>query len=161
LRSHLSHLFKREHDTLSRRRSQSDAGDVENLGRDFFRFKICPCTSPSKHIMGIDDRPKLSLTPPRVHCRCLRGRSKAADGHHTIARYGVRGPPIDPGCAADRSSIVFHSTRHTTNTLLHGRVPDQVMDAITGHDDTSVSSHYGETELAVMAAAIETYIPVA
>jgi integrase len=57
--------------------------------------------------------------------------------------------------------LVFHSTRHTVKTFLRGRVEQDVSDAITGHDDGSVSFHYGETELAVIAEAIETHIPVA
>jgi hypothetical protein len=41
LRRHLSHLFKRERDvSLSRRRSQLDTGDTDNLWRGFLQFKI-------------------------------------------------------------------------------------------------------------------------
>jgi hypothetical protein len=40
LGSHLSHLFKQEHEgSLSRRRSGFDAGDIENLRLRFFGFK--------------------------------------------------------------------------------------------------------------------------
>jgi hypothetical protein len=43
LRSHLSHLFKRELDFyLGRRCSEIDTGDADNLGRRFFGFKVLP-----------------------------------------------------------------------------------------------------------------------
>jgi hypothetical protein len=39
--------------------------------------------------------------------------------------------------------------------MLRGRVDRDVHDAITGHDDGSVSREYGETEIAVLRDAIE------
>jgi integrase len=86
-----------------------------------------------------------------------------------VNKYGKRSQDASRQCMAwlrkevgikDRR-LVFHSTRHTVKTFLRGRVEQDVSDAITGHDDGSVSFHYGETELAVMADAIERYIPVA
>lgn len=86
-----------------------------------------------------------------------------------VSKYGKRRDDASDRCIAwmrelldtnDRR-LVFHSTRHTIKTFLRGRVTDQVMDAITGHDDGSVSFHYGETELTVMSDAIEAYIPIA
>jgi integrase len=86
-----------------------------------------------------------------------------------VNQYGKRSADASRQCLAwlhaeiginDRR-LVFHSTRHTVKTFLRGRCEQQVMDAITGHDDGSVSFHYGETELTVMADVIEKHIPVA
>lgn len=51
--------------------------------------------------------------------------------------------------------LVFHSTRHALITYMRGRVTKELHDKITGHGAHDVSSDYGETELAVMARAIE------
>lgn len=87
-----------------------------------------------------------------------------------VNRYGKRAQDAsrqcmnwlrdDDGVGIKDRRFVFHSTRHAIKTFLRGRVSDQVMDAITGHDDGSVSFHYGETEVGVIAQAIEDYIPI-
>ena len=85
-----------------------------------------------------------------------------------VNRYGRRAQDASRQCMdwlrdsvgiKDRR-FVFHSTRHAVRTFLRGRVEPDVADAITGHDDGSVSFHYGETELGVIAQAIEDCIPI-
>jgi integrase len=86
-----------------------------------------------------------------------------------VNRYGKRAHDASRQCNAwlrdelgirDRR-LVFHSTRHTVKTFLRGRVEEDVSNAITGHDDGTVAGDYGETELTVMAEAIEAHIPIA
>lgn len=85
-----------------------------------------------------------------------------------VNRYGKRAHDASRQCnnwldeigITDRR-YVFHSTRHAVKTFLRGRVPEDVSNAITGHDDGTVAGDYGETELTVMAEAIEAYIPIA
>lgn len=86
-----------------------------------------------------------------------------------VNRYGKRAHDASRQCndwlrdeigIKDRR-LVFHSTRHTVKTFLRGRVEQDVSNAITGHDDGTVAGDYGETELTVMAEAIEAHIPVA
>lgn len=60
----------------------------------------------------------------------------------------------------DDPTLVFHSTRHAIKTYLRGRVPEDVHDKITGHSSGTIGRSYGETDIAVMANALETHIKV-
>jgi integrase len=59
------------------------------------------------------------------------------------------------GIYAGPNVYVFHSTRHCIKSFLRGRVPDEVSNAITGHLTAGVGAQYGETEVIIMARAVE------